>query len=85
VTPGGLVDVSGQPKPVFKRLEGLLRGWTHDSAEGKTDAHGVVELTAFAGEYGVEIRFPDGTLVTGAVPIRERETIALDMPRGARP
>jgi len=82
VVTGGLIDSSGQPKPVLERLKALITEWTTE-ATATTDASGTATLRGFGGGYRVEATLPNGDTLEGRANIREREAEAVTLKTGS--
>ncbi len=59
---GGLLDSNLNPKPVYHRLQKLIRGeWMTRNLALKTDRKGEVAFRGFFGNYEVTVAKPDGS------------------------
>ncbi|MBI4559364.1 MAG: endo-1,4-beta-xylanase [Candidatus Hydrogenedentes bacterium] len=76
VITGGLIAKDGHPKPVFTRLQQLLKNWTTDTT-AETDTSGSATITAFAGEYEVTATLPTGKKIKNTAHVTSGETCAL--------
>jgi len=59
---GGLLDRDFNPKPVYTRLEKLIRhDWMTKNRQLKSDKNGQVAFRGFFGKYRIQVTKPDGT------------------------
>ena len=60
---GGLLDKNLNPKPVYTRLQKLIRvEWMTKGVERQTDASGRANFRGFFGRYRIEVVGPDGSV-----------------------
>jgi endo-1,4-beta-xylanase len=63
----GLIRKDMSPKPVYDRLQALIKGAWWTRAEGKTDAQGEYSLRVFYGHHKITAQLPDGRTSTQEV------------------
>lgn len=69
---GGLVDASLNPKPVYTRLQRLIkRDWMTRGLALQTDANGHAAFRGFHGRYRITVTTPDGATRTVDAHVRE--------------
>lgn len=82
VVTGGMIRKDGTPKPVFERLQALIRQWTtHESKN--LSSEGTAEFTGFGGEYSITVKLPDGKEIHKDIHLLERETIEVALETGS--
>ena len=65
--PAGLVRRDMSPKPVYERLEGLIRRDWWSRGQAPTNAQGEAAFTAFYGTHRISARLPTGETLTKEV------------------
>jgi GH35 family endo-1,4-beta-xylanase len=62
--PAGWLRRDMSPKPVYERLQALIKGQWWTQAEGRTDAQGEVSLQAYFGAHRLTAQLPSGAVLT---------------------
>lgn len=75
---GGLVDTSGNPKPVLLRLTALMKAWVTD-ATVSTDPSGTARMPAFAGTHHVRVETKDGRMAEKGIRVKAGETATVTL------
>jgi hypothetical protein len=60
----GLLRKDMSPKPVYERLEGLIKGEWWTKTAGRTNARGEYAARVFHGSHRVQVELPDGRTVS---------------------
>lgn len=81
VVSGGLIGRDGAPKPVFERLQALMKQWT-SNVEKAPSPEGAAVFEVFGGEYELTLSLPDGRQVTRRVHVLERFTAEVKLEVG---
>jgi hypothetical protein len=61
--PSGLLDVNGEPKPVYFVLDELINQQWNTQKEGKLSDQGILKFRGFFGSYEVYVDFEGQTYV----------------------
>ncbi len=76
VVNGGLIRADGTAKPSYTRVKNLIASWT-TNAQKKPNSSGVAEFPAYAGNYAVEVKLPNGKLLRRTLFVPERTVAQL--------
>jgi endo-1,4-beta-xylanase len=72
---GGLLDEEYNPKPVYNRLMKLIKeDWMTRDLALETDMDGQVSFRGFFGKYNVKVTYPDGSVQTHELHLKENGT-----------